>query len=59
MKEYKNIVDNVLLKKFDAKLGMDKSYIIEKKINKIIDFLIKCKYKKIIIVTHFDKIDFF
>jgi broad specificity phosphatase PhoE len=56
--EYRNIIDKILLKKFDNKLGMEKSNIIEKKINKVIDFIKKCKCKKIIIVTHFDTIEF-
>lgn len=58
MKEYNNITDKILLKNFDPNLGMDKSTIIQKKINKVIDFIKKCKCKKIIIVTHFDTIEF-
>jgi broad specificity phosphatase PhoE len=56
--EYNNIVDKILLKKFDTMLGMEKSNVIEKKINKVVDFIKKCKCKKIIIVTHFDTIEF-
>ena len=58
IEDYKNIVDKILLKKFDTKLGMDKSIIIQKKINKIIDFIKKSNFKKIIIVTHFHIIEF-
>lgn len=58
MEDYKNIFDKILLKKFDTKLGMDKSSIIQTKINKIINVLKNCKFKKIIIVTHFDIIEF-
>ena len=58
MKNYNNMIDKILLKKFDTSLGMDKSIVIEKKTKKVIDFIKNCNCKKIIIVTHFDTIEF-